>query len=140
MLVDGWREAGAHEVTFDGSKLASGIYLYTANFRTERSNRKNGAVEVVTAAHLYFGGAVELLKKIILLGIFASLIGSQASARFSGTLKELPCEQEYTAITYFYTAQINSGETYTVWVDSRGDVPAVYLSEVRCLGQSSLDA
>jgi hypothetical protein len=26
-LVDGWREAGAHEVTFDGSKLASGIYL-----------------------------------------------------------------------------------------------------------------
>jgi hypothetical protein len=27
-LVDGWREAGTHEVTFDGSKLASGIYLY----------------------------------------------------------------------------------------------------------------
>jgi flagellar hook assembly protein FlgD len=26
-LVDGWREAGTHEVTFDGSKLASGIYL-----------------------------------------------------------------------------------------------------------------
>jgi hypothetical protein len=26
-LVDGWREAGVHEVTFDGSKLASGIYL-----------------------------------------------------------------------------------------------------------------
>jgi hypothetical protein len=27
-LVEGWREAGTHEVTFDGSKLASGMYLY----------------------------------------------------------------------------------------------------------------
>jgi hypothetical protein len=27
-LVDGWREAGISEVTFDGSKLASGVYLY----------------------------------------------------------------------------------------------------------------
>jgi len=27
-LVDGYRDAGAHEVTFDGSGLASGIYLY----------------------------------------------------------------------------------------------------------------
>jgi hypothetical protein len=27
-LVDGWRDAGMHEVTFDGSDLASGIYLY----------------------------------------------------------------------------------------------------------------
>jgi len=27
-LVDGMREAGTHEVTFDGSKLASGVYLY----------------------------------------------------------------------------------------------------------------
>jgi len=27
-LVDGWREAGVHEVTFDGSKLASGVYIY----------------------------------------------------------------------------------------------------------------
>jgi hypothetical protein len=26
-LVDGWREAGAHELTFDGSGLPSGIYL-----------------------------------------------------------------------------------------------------------------
>jgi len=25
--VDGWRDAGSHEVTFDGSKLASGVYL-----------------------------------------------------------------------------------------------------------------
>ena len=28
-LVNGMRDAGAHEVTFDGSGLASGIYLYT---------------------------------------------------------------------------------------------------------------
>ncbi|RJP80437.1 MAG: T9SS C-terminal target domain-containing protein [Candidatus Zixiibacteriota bacterium] len=28
MLVNGWREAGSHEVTFDGSGLASGLYLY----------------------------------------------------------------------------------------------------------------
>jgi hypothetical protein len=28
-LVDGWREAGSHQVTFDGSGLASGIYLYS---------------------------------------------------------------------------------------------------------------
>lgn len=28
VLVDGWREAGSHEVTFDGSHLASGVYIY----------------------------------------------------------------------------------------------------------------
>lgn len=27
-LLDGWREAGVHEVTFDGSGLPSGIYIY----------------------------------------------------------------------------------------------------------------
>ncbi len=27
-LVNGWRDAGYHEVTFDASDLASGIYLY----------------------------------------------------------------------------------------------------------------
>jgi len=27
-LVDGWREAGVHEVTFDGSGVPSGVYLY----------------------------------------------------------------------------------------------------------------
>lgn len=27
-LVDGWRNAGTHQVTFDGSNLASGIYIF----------------------------------------------------------------------------------------------------------------
>jgi len=27
-LVDGWREAGRHEITFDGSSLPSGMYIY----------------------------------------------------------------------------------------------------------------
>ena len=27
-LVSGWRDTGVHEVTFDGSKLASGVYVY----------------------------------------------------------------------------------------------------------------
>jgi len=27
-LVDGWRNAGAHSITFDGSGLSSGIYIY----------------------------------------------------------------------------------------------------------------
>jgi len=27
-LVDGWRDAGSHEATFDGSNLASGVYIY----------------------------------------------------------------------------------------------------------------
>jgi hypothetical protein len=28
-LIDGWRTAGSHEMTFDGSQLATGVYLYT---------------------------------------------------------------------------------------------------------------
>jgi hypothetical protein len=27
-VIDGWREAGTHEVLFDGSGLASGVYVY----------------------------------------------------------------------------------------------------------------
>jgi hypothetical protein len=27
-LVNGWRDAGVHEVMFDGSGLASGVYIY----------------------------------------------------------------------------------------------------------------
>ncbi len=35
-LVDGFRDAGVHEVTFDASGLASGVYIYrlTANGNT----------------------------------------------------------------------------------------------------------
>lgn len=35
VLVDGMQEAGLHQVAFDGSRLASGLYLYT--LRTERA-------------------------------------------------------------------------------------------------------
>ena len=28
-LIDGWRNAGQHEATFDASHLSSGVYLYT---------------------------------------------------------------------------------------------------------------
>ena len=28
-LVEGWQQAGWHEVAFDGSKLVSGVYLFT---------------------------------------------------------------------------------------------------------------
>ncbi|HDH58030.1 MAG TPA: T9SS type A sorting domain-containing protein, partial [Bacteroidetes bacterium] len=27
-LVNGWRDAGVHKVTFDSSGLASGVYIY----------------------------------------------------------------------------------------------------------------
>jgi parallel beta-helix repeat protein len=30
-LVNGWRSIGVHEVTFDGSNLASGVYIYILN-------------------------------------------------------------------------------------------------------------
>lgn len=30
-LVSGWRDAGYHEVTFDASDLASGVYIYRLN-------------------------------------------------------------------------------------------------------------
>ncbi|MBU1651191.1 VWA domain-containing protein [bacterium] len=34
-LVDGWRDAGIHEVTFDASGLASGVYLYQVQIDAE---------------------------------------------------------------------------------------------------------
>jgi len=36
-LVDGWRAAGSHEVTFDASGLASGLYLYVLQAGEVRS-------------------------------------------------------------------------------------------------------
>jgi hypothetical protein len=36
-LVDGWREAGTHEMTFEGSKWASGIYLAVLEAGSQRS-------------------------------------------------------------------------------------------------------
>jgi len=39
-LVDGWRDAGIHEVIFDGSNLASGIYIYRMNAGDFTANGK----------------------------------------------------------------------------------------------------
>jgi len=39
-LMDGWREAGVHEVTFDGTELPSGIYLYRITTGTESETGK----------------------------------------------------------------------------------------------------
>jgi len=39
-LMDGWREAGIHQVTLDGSQLTSGIYLYSLTDGRFTSNGK----------------------------------------------------------------------------------------------------
>lgn len=39
-LVNGWREAGTHDAVFDGSGLASGIYVYTLSAGDFRANGK----------------------------------------------------------------------------------------------------
>jgi hypothetical protein len=39
-LVDGWREAGVHEVTFVGSALPSGIYIYRITAGSWSSSEK----------------------------------------------------------------------------------------------------
>lgn len=39
-LVDGWRDAGVHEVTFDGSSLASGVYIYRLQAGTYHASGK----------------------------------------------------------------------------------------------------
>jgi hypothetical protein len=41
VLADGWREVGTHQATFDGSGLASGMYLYTL---TAGQNHASGKV------------------------------------------------------------------------------------------------
>ena len=39
-LVDGWREAGTHDITFDGSALASGVYIYSLSAGEFTANGK----------------------------------------------------------------------------------------------------
>ena len=39
-LVDGWREAGSHEVTFDGSRLASGVYVVRLDAGGQQASQK----------------------------------------------------------------------------------------------------
>jgi flagellar hook assembly protein FlgD len=39
-IADGWQEAGTHEATFDGSNLASGVYLYTLTAGTNHASGK----------------------------------------------------------------------------------------------------
>jgi agmatine/peptidylarginine deiminase len=37
-LVNGWRDAGMHEVTFDGTGLASGVYIYRLDVKSGTSS------------------------------------------------------------------------------------------------------
>jgi hypothetical protein len=39
-LVDGWQDAGTHQITFNGSNLASGIYFYEMSAGNYRAVRK----------------------------------------------------------------------------------------------------
>ena len=39
-LVDGWQDAGVHEVTFDGTRLPSGIYIYRMSAESWSSSGK----------------------------------------------------------------------------------------------------
>ncbi|TKJ41221.1 hypothetical protein CEE37_06030 [candidate division LCP-89 bacterium B3_LCP] len=39
-LVNGWRDAGVHEVTFNGSALASGIYIYQLDIGSHSASGK----------------------------------------------------------------------------------------------------
>ncbi|MBU1881101.1 T9SS type A sorting domain-containing protein, partial [bacterium] len=39
-LIDGWRNAGSHEAVFDGSGLASGIYIAMLKMGDEQQSQK----------------------------------------------------------------------------------------------------
>ncbi|TKJ41214.1 hypothetical protein CEE37_05995 [candidate division LCP-89 bacterium B3_LCP] len=39
-VVNGWRDAGVHEVTFDGSGLVSGIYIYQLDIGSHSASGK----------------------------------------------------------------------------------------------------
>ncbi|TKJ39982.1 hypothetical protein CEE37_09610 [candidate division LCP-89 bacterium B3_LCP] len=39
-LISGWRDAGVHEVTFDGTGLASGIYIYQLDIGSHSASSK----------------------------------------------------------------------------------------------------
>lgn len=39
-LMDGWRDSGTHEITFDGSDLASGLYIYQIQAGASKASGK----------------------------------------------------------------------------------------------------
>jgi len=45
VIVNGWRNAGTHEVTFNGSGLASGVYLYKLTAKDFRASGKMALVK-----------------------------------------------------------------------------------------------
>jgi len=39
-LINGWREVGSHDVTFDGSGLASGVYIMRFEAAGQQASQK----------------------------------------------------------------------------------------------------
>jgi hypothetical protein len=53
-LVHGWRDAGVHEVTFDGSGLASGVYVYQLTVSSGSGTSEGQATPTTVSGKMVF--------------------------------------------------------------------------------------